>query len=96
MKNTSIDRYQENSLVKRINNWQVKSKSHDYYAAKNLSICNVVKRIPTDGPLNFLNLSIPGFSYNDEEKDFILSQLFNCATKELQQSLKDLKKSRLN
>ena len=96
LKNTSIDRDQEDLLVKRINNWQVKSKSHDYYAAKNLGICNVVKRIPSEGTLKFLKLSRPGFSYNDEEKDFILSQLYNCATKELQPSLQDLKKSRLN
>ena len=96
LKNTSIDRDQEDSLVKRINNWQVKSKSHDYYAAKNLGICNVVKRIPSEGPLKFLKLSRPGFSYNNEEKDFILSQLYNCTTKELQPSLQDLKKSRLS
>lgn len=93
LKNTSIDRDQEGSLVKRLENWQIKSTSHDYYATKNLGICNVVKRIPSEGPLKFLKLSRPGFEYNDEEKNFILSQLYNCDTHELQPSLQDLKKS---
>lgn len=91
LKNTSIDRDQEKSLVERLENWQ--AKSHDYYAAKSLGICNVVKRIPSEGPLKFLKLSRPGFEYNNEEKDFILSQLYNCATQELQPSLQELKKS---
>lgn len=94
LKNTSIDRDQEDSLVERLENWQIKSKSHDYYAAKKLGICNVVKRIPSEGPLKFLKLSRPGFEYNDEEKDFILSQLYNCNTHELQPSLQELKKTR--
>jgi hypothetical protein len=93
LKNTSIDRDQEGALVDRIQNWQVKSKSHDYYTAKNLGVCNVVKRIPSEGPLKFLKLSRPGFEYNDEEKDFILSQLYNCATQELQPSLQELNKT---
>ena len=94
LKNTSIDRDQEDSLVERLENWQIKSRSHDYYAAKKLGICNVVKRIPSEGPLKFLKLSRPGFEYNDEEKDFILSQLYNCNTHELQPSLQELKKTR--
>ena len=94
LKNTSIDRDQEDSLVERLENWQIKSRSHDYYAAKKLGICNVVKRIPSEGPLKFLKLSRPGFEYNDEEKDFILSQLYNCNTHELQPSLQELKKLR--
>ena len=93
LKNTSIHRDQEESLVERLENWQIKSKSHGYYSTKNLGICNVVKRIPTEGPLKFLKLSRPGFEYNDEEKDFILSQLYNCNTHELKPSLQDLKKS---
>ena len=92
LKNTSIDRDQEDSLVERLENWQIKSRSHDYYAAKKLGICNVVKRIPLEGPLKFLKLSRPGFEYNDEEKDFILSQLYNCNSHELQPSLQELKK----
>ena len=92
LKNTSIDRDQESSLLERIQSWQIKSKSHDYYAAKSLGICNIVKRIPSKGPLKFLKLSRPGFDYNDEEKDFILSKLYNCTTQELQPSLQDLKK----
>ena len=95
MKNTSIDRDKEDLLVERIQNWQIKSKSHNYYAAKNLGICNVVKRIPSEGSLKFLKLSRPGFEYNEEKKDFILSQLYNCATQELQPSLQDLKKSKV-
>ena len=95
LKNTSINRDQENSLVERLENWQVKYKSHDYYTARTLGICNAVKRIPSEGPMKFLKLSRPGFGYNDEEKDFILSQLYNCTTHELQPSLQDLKKSRI-
>lgn len=95
LKNTSIDRDKEDLLVERIQNWQIKSKSHNYYAAKNLGICNVVKRIPSEGSLKFLKLSRPGFEYNEEKKDFILSQLYNCATQELQPSLQDLKKSKV-
>jgi len=95
LKNTSIDRDQEDSLVERIQNWQIKSNNHDYYAAKNLGICNVVKRIPSEGSLKFLKLSRPGFEYKEEEKDFILSQLYNCATQELQPSLQELKKSKV-
>ena len=92
LKNTSIDRDQEDSLVERIQNWQIKSSNHDYYAAKNLGICNIVKRIPSEGSLKFLKLSRPGFEYKEEEKDFILSQLYNCTTQELQPSLQELKK----
>ena len=91
-----IDRDKEDLLVEKIQNWQIKSKSHDYYAAKNLGICNVVKRIPSEGSLKFLKLSRPGFEYNEEEKDFILSQLYNYATQELQPSLQDLKKSKVH
>ena len=94
LKNASINRDQENALVMRLEDWQVKFKSHDYYEGNNLGICNIVKRIPSEGTLKFLKLSRPGFEYNDEEKDFILSQLYNCKTHELQPSLQDLKKSR--
>jgi hypothetical protein len=92
LKNTSIDRDQEGSLVKRLENWQIKSKSHDYYTAKNLGICNVVKRIPSEGPLKFIKLSRPGYEYSDEEKDFILPQLYNYTTHELQPSLQEFQK----
>tara|TARA_B100000787_G_scaffold161314_1_gene141034 strand:+ start:1461 stop:4067 length:2607 start_codon:yes stop_codon:yes gene_type:complete len=94
LKNTSINRNQEDALVERIQNWQIKSKSHDYFTATNLGICNVIKRIPSEGTIKFLKLSRPGFEYNIEEKDFILSQLYNCTTHELQPSLQSLKKSR--
>jgi hypothetical protein len=80
LKNTSIDRDQEDSLVERLENWQIKSKSHDYYAAKNLGICNVVKRIPQEGPLKFLKLGRPGFDYDKKERDFVLPELYNYVT----------------
>ena len=92
LKNTSINRSQENKLVDRIEDWQEKFKSHDFYKAKSLGICNVVKRIPKEGTLKFLKLSRPGFEYNDDKKDFILSQLYNCNTEKLQPSLQELKK----
>ena len=92
LRNTSINRDQEDSLVERLENWQAKFKSHNYYSAKNLGICNIVKRIPSKGPLKFLKLSRPGFEYNHDKKDFILSQLYNCTTHDLQPSYQDFKK----
>ena len=41
-----------------------------------------------------LSAGIGVVEYNDEEKDFILSQLYNCNTHELQPSLQHLKKTR--
>jgi len=95
LKNTSIDSDQKSSLVERIQNWQIASKSHVYYSAEKLGICHVVKRIPAEGPMKFLKLSRPGFEYKDDEKNFVLSQLYNCTTHRLQPSLQELKKARL-
>ena len=94
LKNTSINRDKEDGLVERIQNWQIRSKSHDYFATANLGICNIVKRVPLEGPLKFLKLSRPGFEYDEREKDFILSQLYNCTTHKLQPSLQELKKNK--
>jgi hypothetical protein len=44
--------------------------------------------------LKFLKLSRPGFEYNENDKDFILSQLYNCTTHKLQPSLQELKKNK--
>ena len=93
LKNTSIN-LDQNRLIEKIQNWQIKTKSHDYFSAANLGICKVVKRIPQEGPLKFLKLSRPGFEYNENDKDFILSQLYNCTTHKLQPSLQELKKNK--
>jgi hypothetical protein len=92
LQNTSIDNVLEDSLIERIQNWHSKSKSHDYFKTKNLGICNIVKRIPAVGTLKFLKLSRPGFEFNEEKKDFILSELYNCTTHELKPSLQEFRK----
>jgi len=93
LRNSSIDGIQEDSLIERIETWRAKSKDHGYFRAENLGICNVVKRIPAEGAVKFLKLSRPGFEFDEEKKDFILSQLYNFKTHELQSSLQDLKKN---
>jgi hypothetical protein len=94
LKNTSINSVQENSLMERIKKWNTKSKPNEYYRAKNLGICNIIKRIPPEGTIKFLKLSRPGFEYNDDDKDFVLSKLYNYSTQELQPSLQVFKNSK--
>ena len=91
LKNTSIN-IDQLRLFETIQNWQNQPISNDYFKSRNLGICNIIKRIPSEGPLKFLKLSRPGFKYDENKKDFILTKLYNCHTHQLQPSLQDLKK----
>ena len=91
LKNTSIN-IDQLRLFETIQNWQNQPISNDYFKSRNLGICNIIKRIPSEGPLKFLKLSRPGFKYDENKKDFILTKLYNCTTHQLQPSLQDLKK----
>ena len=91
--NTSINRYQEKSLADRIKKWHSASRNDNYLYVNNIGICNVIKRMPLNGPTKLLKLSRPGFEYNERERDFILSDLYNCTSHELLPSRQEYEKS---
>ena len=65
----------------------------DCYVDSNLGICKIKKTIPKSGMPKFLKVIRPGFSYDEEEKDFVLEELVDINTGEL---IKSLQKSKEN
>lgn len=97
--NSSLENKDANNMTGIIEKWQ-----EDYDALKvqnnilvseKFGVCEIVKKIPDNGSPKFLKLARPGFRYNEEENDFILEQLYNCKTFELQPSLQKFKKSNI-
>ena len=66
---------------------------HELFHCDNHGICQIIKRIPLSGPIKFLKLGRPGFEYNHDEKEFVLTKLYNYQTGKLQSSLQLFKNS---
>ena len=99
LKNVSIKEINEIELIKHLQDWielaRTEKNRMDYFYDKNMGVCFVEKRIPNNGKPKFLKLSRPGFEYDDEKGDFILSDLFDCSTNELKPSLQNYNKQQL-
>ncbi|WP_338357503.1 hypothetical protein [Yeosuana marina] len=99
LKNTSIKNQEINNLTTIINNGLVQynsfKESNEFHFSDSLGICEIIKRIPLSGPTKFLKLGRPGFEYNFESNDFILSKLYNYETGKMQSSLQKFNKSKI-
>lgn len=98
LKNVSIEGLNERSLMIHVERWEkyfTTLKSTTYLLDDNLGICNIEKRIPENGPSKFLKISRPGFEYNEEAQEFLLSDLYDCKSKELKPSLQKFKSTQL-
>lgn len=98
LKNVSIKELNEARLLNHLQDWiwfaRKENYNIDYFYHKNTGVCFVEKRIPNTNQPKFLKLSRPGFNYDDEKGDFILSELFDCLTGELKSSLQSFKKEK--
>jgi len=95
LKNISIKSINENDLLNQLNDWidlteKVKNNSN-YFYNKKIGLCFIEKRIPNTSKPKFLKISRPGFEFDKSEDNFILSDLFECATGELKPSLQNYK-----
>jgi hypothetical protein len=99
LKNVSIKEINEVQLLNHLQDWielaRKEKNRTNYFHDKNMGICVIEKRIPNNGKPTFLKLSRPGFEYDEDKGDFILSDLFDCATNELKSSLQNYKKKQL-
>lgn len=95
LKNCSIKQKESGSLSLHIEEWMFRvdeiDKSKDLHITDKLGVCCIVKTIPPNGPTKYLRLGRPGFEYNGETNDFILSDLLDYKSGELIQSLQKFK-----
>lgn len=99
LKNVSIEELHESSLINHVKKWSDNLKTlkgSSYLLDKQLGICNIEKKIPVSGPPKYLKISRPGFEYNEDVQDFLLSDLYECQTKKLKPSLQKFKSQQLN
>jgi hypothetical protein len=95
LKNVSIKNLRAEDLIKHINHWKENLSSlnpNEFLKDEVLGICNIEKKIPEIGKTKFLKISRPGFDYNTEVQNFLLSDLYDCNLKELKPSLQNRKK----
>ena len=95
LKNSSMSNLKSEELLSHLQNWELEFKRlsdmETIFAAKNLGLCTIYKRIPNTGKTKYLKLSRPGFNYQENENEFILEELYNIESHELVKSLKSIK-----
>jgi hypothetical protein len=98
-KNISIVEATSNESVGILNKWQQEYKnnytSDDFYDCKDLGLCLVNRFLPSDDNKKFVKLVRPGFDFDDEEKDFILKELYQIDTGNLLKSRQQHHKSKI-
>jgi len=95
MKNVSIGKVtdedgsvtiSEETILNDIETWINDYKNLDSESVincKNLGFCSIEKRIPSEGAPKFYKLGRPGFEFDEDQADFVLSKLYNVNTGEL-------------
>lgn len=90
-----IDKISNIEINQVITNWIIiyenKKYPRNYFKNKNTGICLIRRSIPNDIP-KFLKLSRPGFNYDEQQHDFVFSELFNLETEKWIKSKNSLKK----
>jgi hypothetical protein len=90
-----IEELSNTEINKIIRSWiaiyENKQYLPNYFENETTGICLIRRFIPNDAP-KFLKLSRPGFDYDEQEHDFIFSELFNLETAQWIKSKNSLKK----
>ncbi|MEX2566009.1 MAG: hypothetical protein WD431_08710 [Cyclobacteriaceae bacterium] len=62
-----------------------------YFVSDELGVCRIQKSIPATGEPRYLRLARPGFEYKEQYGEFVLPELYNCETGQLNKSLQSFK-----
>ncbi|QOD60679.1 hypothetical protein H9I45_15270 [Polaribacter haliotis] len=98
-KNISIKEVNHNDSLAVLKNWHIDYKnnysSDNFYDCKDLGLCLVNKFLPTNDNKKFIKIVRPGFDFDDDEKDFILKELYQIDTGKLMMSKQEHNKSKI-
>tara|TARA_R110002051_G_C8766033_1_gene502621 strand:+ start:2261 stop:4891 length:2631 start_codon:yes stop_codon:yes gene_type:complete len=98
-KNISIKEVSHNDSLAVLKNWHLDYKnnysSDNFYNCKDLGLCLVNKFLPSNDNKKFIKIVRPGFDFDDDEKDFILKELYQIDTGKLMMSKQEHNKSKI-
>lgn len=98
-KNISIKEVSINGSLDVLKNWHFDYKNNystdDFYNCKDLGLCLVNKFLPSNDNKKFIKIVRPGFDFDEEEKDFILKELYHIDTGKLMKSKQEHNKIKI-